>query len=86
MEFLFGPYFPVFGPEKTLYLDTFHAVQVSLKTVRLSHFSKMIYSTGQNFKRINLVQTVLKCDDVITILKASNTRQQNIAGIHSSDC
>ena len=21
-----GPYFPVFGPEKTLYLDTFHAV------------------------------------------------------------
>ena len=21
-----GPYFPVFGPERTLYLDTFHAV------------------------------------------------------------
>ena len=21
-----GPYFPVFGPEKTLYLDIFHAV------------------------------------------------------------
>ena len=23
-----GPYFPVFGPEKTPYLDTFHAVYV----------------------------------------------------------
>ena len=22
----FGPYFPKFGPEKTPYLDTFHAV------------------------------------------------------------
>ena len=22
----FGPYFPVFGPEKTLYMDTFYAV------------------------------------------------------------
>ena len=22
-----GPYFPVFGPEKTPYLDTFHAVK-----------------------------------------------------------
>ena len=23
-----GPIFPAFGPEKTLYLDTFHAVRV----------------------------------------------------------
>ena len=26
-----GPYFPVFGPEKTPYLDTFHAVQSKFK-------------------------------------------------------
>ena len=24
-----GPYFPVFGPRKTLYLDTFHAVKAT---------------------------------------------------------
>ena len=23
-----GPYFPVFGPEITLYLDTFHAMKI----------------------------------------------------------
>ena len=30
-EFFYGPYFPVFSPntEKTLYLDTFHAVRVN---------------------------------------------------------
>ena len=26
-----GPYFPVFGPEKTPFLDTFHAVEGILK-------------------------------------------------------
>ena len=25
-----GPYFPVFGPEKTLYLDTFHAAEKNI--------------------------------------------------------
>ena len=42
-----GPYFPVlrlntekYGPEKTLYLDTFHAVWYSL------------YSTDENFKEV----------------------------------
>ena len=27
-----GPYFPAFGPEKTPYLDTFHAVSVTYKS------------------------------------------------------
>ena len=27
-----GPYFPVFGPEKTPYLDTFHAVLATVLT------------------------------------------------------
>ena len=26
-EVFFGPYFPVFGPDKTRYLDPFHAVK-----------------------------------------------------------
>ena len=25
-----GPFFPIFGPEKTLYLDTFHAVTATI--------------------------------------------------------
>ena len=29
--FFSGPYFPVFGPEKTPFLDTFHAVEGILK-------------------------------------------------------
>ena len=28
-----GPYFPVFGPEKTPYLNTFHAVRIYLNNV-----------------------------------------------------
>ena len=37
-----GPYFPAFGPEKTPYLDTFHAVQNSKRNPPISVSSLLL--------------------------------------------
>ena len=39
-----GPYFPVFGPEKTLYLDTFYAVLSKCNQIRSFQFTKKIFN------------------------------------------
>ena len=41
-EVFSGPYFPVFGPEKTPYLDTFHAV--SSQALQTSKYLKQGYT------------------------------------------
>ena len=43
-----GPYFPVFGPEKTLYLDDFHAVykteySESCETSIMDRFAEILF-------------------------------------------
>ena len=53
-EIFFGPYFPVFGlntgkyrPEKTLYLDTFHAVEALGKSTAKWKDSAKFYEYEQ---------------------------------------
>ena len=82
-EVFSGPYFPVFGPEKSPYLDAFHAVWVSMheyysvnvkiinhiKTSRdLSLMSSTLISKNKNWKWYILLKVI---DDII--IDCSNT-------------
>ena len=41
-----GPYFPAFGPDKTPYLDTFHAVNIS-PNHRIKHENQKLDAFGE---------------------------------------
>ena len=51
--FFSGPYFPVFGPEKTPYLDTFHAVIISPNLAIFQGF--YISYLKQKFSRTHII-------------------------------
>ena len=61
-----GPYFPVFGPEKTLYLDTFHAV--------LNYFDFASY--GSESRKRYTLKVLLVCLKEGVVLEAEGAAFQ----------
>ena len=58
-EVISGPYFPVFGPEITPYLDTFHAVEVFWSNISISVCLTDVYSEPCQTSKIEFCEKYL---------------------------